>query len=830
MKHMKKNTISKQFATLIAAFTLIASCVQAQSFDEIDYVVSNKLYDFLIEYERTSNAPTFIRSDFNKFYYNDNVEVFNDLKNELPEYITFGKYLETLDSIKSKNSGFEFYHYDLELIKQQTGHYYDIVNIRLLKEVVDNTIIVERNIDSTVYINSNLLDFTLVFYKYENAGEFKILRVEKANSSMLPDAWCRKTVPDEVRIAMGPSFVNFTNVSSDLISITNDIGFDGSLTILNRFTGGTSYAAYWYAGLGATYINSNWFLQYDSTEVANQVDNFGDAYTRRIVSTGIDQDIDMFYIKAPLGVAFRMFNSTGFSLIFSGEIAPRYLLRSNYVTNNGDVTYSGIYTETINGQNYPFYLANLGSLEKNDYDFFKMQARKNRNEINFEKFGMSAGFSVQACYKVGDHFDVFIAPSWKWGITNMFTGSEPKVLALNNWEAAPVIELERNVNFNSTTIEAGIIFRLNNVVKPFIRRTHFKDQVRQSQKANFEKYMVNKIPFDPYEYVEPQKKTISVNIEKELKNTAPRINYSFSPKKGISNKELKPGNSNKVKATHKGMFMFKPFGYEINTQFSPRFSTYDEILTDSLDATHLDFEMTRLKDINVSIIMNMNDTRSGLRSKIIQTYRNNVSRSDDEICALYFYEMHGNSIKEIYKSSENQDFCINCNNYLALVDLIEKKTSPAGDEPVVNLFNELRILLKDDFQIERRSINLDFYIGNPTSFSTAINNLQQFNNANAFVGESWYDDDENISNELEELRELFENNPLNITQFKHINFYIDFNEDIETKITDTYYRPNVELQSQEFVRNTYKALYQYIKSGGKGKKSIRLRNFEFIQM
>jgi len=629
---------------------------------------------------------------------------------------------------------------------------------------------------------------------------------------------------------MGPSFVNFTNVSSDLISITNDIGFDGSLTILNRFTGGTSYAAYWYAGLGATYINSNWFLQYDSTEVANQVDNFGDAYTRRIVSTGIDQDIDMFYIKAPLGVAFRMFNSTGFSLIFSGEIAPRYLLRSNYVTNNGDVTYSGIYTETINGQNYPFYLANLGSLEKNDYDFFKMQARKNRNEINFEKFGMSAGFSVQACYKVGDHFDVFIAPSWKWGITNMFTGSEPKVLALNNWEAAPVIELERNVNFNSTTIEAGIIFRLNNVVKPFIRRTHFKDQVRQSQKANFEKYMVNKIPFDPYEYVEPQKKTISVNIEKELKNTAPRINYSFSPKKGISNKELKPGNSNKVKATHKGMFMFKPFGYEINTQFSPRFSTYDEILTDSLDATHLDFEMTRLKDLNVSIIMNMNDTRSGLRSKIIQTYRNNVSRSDDEICALYFYEMHGNSIKEIYKSSENQDFCINCNNYLALVDLIEKKTSPAGDEPVVNLFNELRILLKDDFQIERRSINLDFYIGNPTSFSTAINNLQQFNNANAFVGESWYDDDENISNELEELRELFENNPLNITQFKHINFYIDFNEDIETKITDTYYRPNVELQSQEFVRNTYKALYQYIKSGGKGKKSIRLRNFEFIQM
>lgn len=829
MKHMMENIISKRLATLTVAFTLIASCVQAQSFAEVDYVVSNKLYDFLIEYERTSNAPTFIKSDFNKFYYNDNVEVFNDLTDVLPEYITYREYVEVLDSIKSKNPKFDFYHYNLELVKQQTGHYYDIVHIRLLKEIVDNTIIVERNIDSTTFISSNLLDFTLVFSKFENAGEFKILRVEKANSSMLPDAWYRKTVPDEVRIAMGPSFVNFTNVSNDQISITNDIGFDGSVTVLNRFAGGANYTAYWFAGVGATYINSNWLLQYDSTEVANQVDNFGDAYTRRIVSTGIDQDINMLYLKAPLGVAFRMFNSTGFSLTFSGEIAPRYLLSSNYITNSGDVTYSGIYTETVNGQNYPFYLTNLGSLEKNDYDFFEMQARKSENEINFEKFGISAGFSVQASYRVGNHFDVFIAPSWRWGITNMFAGSEPKVLALNNWEAAPVIELENNVNFNHTTIEAGIIFRLNNVVKPFIRKTHFKDQVRQSQKANFEKYMVNKIPFDPYEYAESQKKTITVNIEKELKNTAPGINYAFSREQGIANKELKPGKRNKIKVTHQGMFMFKPFGFEINTQLSPRFNTYDEILSDSLNAAYLDLEMTRLKDLNVSIVMNMNDTRSDLRNKIIQTYRNNVSRSDDEICALYFYEMHGNSIKEIYKSSENMEFCQTCDKYMSLVDLIEKKTSD-GDEPIVNFFNELRILLKDDFQVERRSINLDFYIGNPTSFSTAINNLQQFDTTNAFVGESWYDDDEKIGNDLEELRYLFERNPLNITQFKNINFYIDFNEDIETIIKDIYYSSRDDSQRQEFVRNTYKALYQYIKSEGKGKKSIRLRNFEFIKM
>jgi hypothetical protein len=799
--------------------------LKAQTFAEVDFVVTNKMYDFLIEYEKTVSNEAFSKEELKKFYYNENVEVYNDLTPELPEYISLIQYLNVLDTIKEKNPKFESYHYNLELIKQQNGLYFDIVHIRLLKETVNNSVDKGKSINSTNVIRSNVLDYTLLFNKFQKDGVFQILKIEKAEESLLPDAWHRKSIPDEVRISIGPSFVNFDNISNDLITNTKNNGFDGAITIQNRFTGGNNIAVSWFFGVGATYINSKWNLNYDSIDVLNQVDNFGDSYTRRIITNDIEQEMNMLYLKAPFGIAVRLFNPDGFSLTFSGEIAPRYLLNSNYKTDHGKITYSGIYSETINGQTYPFYLTNLGSNENNDYDFYTNAARNRKQGINLDNFGGTVGFSIQASYKIRKHFDIFIAPAWRWGITDLFSGnSGPKYLALNNWEINPVIEQENNLNFNVTSIEAGIIFRLNNVVKPFIKNTKFKDKERREQKENFKEFLVNQIPYNPPMYASPERKKVEIDVDKKVTKSLPEIQYSFSQKTGIEKSRLKPGKTNKIKTPYKGLFLFKPFGYDISSPSDiTEYGDYSKILTDSLNTDLVGLNMSYLPELNVSIIMKMNDEddQFGIRDKIIQTYRKNASPPGDKKCALYFYEMHGSNIKQIFEKGEEGNFCFSCNDPSNSIDLIEKKTND-GPEPIISFMNELRILMKDEFLLERRKINLDFYIGNSKSFVSAFNSLQHLENTNNLGREIWSDekDAEKTKKDLETLGNLFRDNPVKVNQFKNITFYIG----------DLYYTPREDWQKPEFIRNTHKMLYQYIKSKGTGKKSIRLRNFEFKQM
>ena len=150
----------------------------------------------------------------------------------------------------------------------------------------------------------------------------------------------------------------------------------------------------------------------------------------------------------------------------------------------------------------------------------------------------------------------------------------------------------------------------------------------------------------------------------------------------------------------------------------------------------------------------------------------------------------------------------------------------------MSFINELRILLKDEFTLERRNINLDFYIGSPKSFVTAFNNLQNLNETNTLGSQVWTDnkDSESTKQQLNTLKNLILAYPVKVNQFKNITFFIDYNDDLNYEIKDLYYSPREAWQKQTFVRNTHKLLYQYIDSDGEGKKSIRLRNFEFKKM
>jgi hypothetical protein len=830
-----KNIFRKGLVAGLALHLLFTGFgLRAQTFAEVDYVVKNKLYDFLIDYEKAVNKEGFSPSEIRGFYYNTGVEVYNDLSKDLPEYIPASLYLSTLDTMKAKSPKLGFYHYNLEMIKQQYGLYYDIVHIRLLKEIENDTLD-ERNIAISNVIKKDSLDYTLLFNKFEGEGVFKILKIEKQDESMNPSAWYKNSIPDEVRISMGPTFVNFSSPSNNNISINNNIGFDADVTVQNRFAGGKNVAVSWFAGLGATYISSEWSLQYDSTEMAG-IDDYDDSYTRRVTSNNIGQDLSMLYLKVPLGIDVRLFNPTGFSLSFRGEIAPRYLLSSDYKTNSGNITYSGTYSETVGGENYPFYLSNLGNGDGSLYDFYNKTAGTNTGGVNFEKFGATLGFSVQASYKVGKHFDVFIAPSWRWGITPLLSSSSGDAyLSTSNWEANPIIEMEDNINFNTTSIEVGMIFRLNNIVKPFIKKTKFKDTERSEQRDNFKQYLVDKIPYNPPLYAEKERKKVSIYEKDKVYNYPSQTKYAYSQTTGIEKKTLKTGRSNKIKTDYKGLFLFKQFGYDIHpTSYTPEYNAYNEILVDSLNGDNIDLTMSYLPDLNVSIVMKMNEAERGVRDEIISNYRANMARKSDGLCALYIYDMHGSNIKEIFAESESKDFCFSCNDAQNSINKLEKTTQP-GNEPVVDFINEMRILMKNEFTLKRRNINLDFYTGNSKAFITAFTQLQNLDKTNTLGSEVWFTDKDSEAEKakLELLRNQIMANPVEVNQFKDITFYLDYSDDLQFEIKDLYYSPREQWQQNPFVRNTHKLLYQYIVSDepdDEKKKSIRLRNFEFKRL
>jgi hypothetical protein len=832
------------FTIIILTFNPIHQ-IKAQTYAEVDYLVTNMLYDFLINYERTVSAEVFSKSEFQTYYYNDFVEVYNDLSPNQPDYVPFSVYLNELDSLKWKNPEIEFFHYNLEFIKHSKGFYFDIVHIRLLKEIVKN--VFPRHIDSTNLLSAHLLDFTLIFNKFSDENQFQILKIEKAASSMLPDAWHRKSIPDELRVSFGPSFAFFDKIENQFLSNTAANGFSGRINLSNRFAGGKNYAAYWNIGAGIDYFNSTWMLGYDSVSIENQIDNFGDSYTRKVTARDIEQDLNFLYVNLPVGLSLRLFNPAGFSLTFSGELIPRYLLSSDYSTTSGKITYSGTYTEIVDGNPYSFHLTDIGSTERNDYDYFSQPARNRTNEINLEKFGFALGFSVQAGYKVGKHFDVFIAPSWRWGISGLLKETtDQQYLSVDKWEVNPVIGKEQSLSVSNTSIEAGIIFRLNNVVKPFVKETQFKNTERRDQKVNFEDYLVKQIPFNPEKIVREKenifhkmvsdksfnriKRTMDIDYEKVNRVPAPRVNFAFSKTSGIEKDRMSSGR-NTIRSPYKGIFLFKPFGFELaKPENDNKFGVYDKLLIDSLNAETVKIKMSYLPALNVSIMMKMNDSPTLTREKIINTFKSKY-RDENEVCGLYFYETHGSKISQIVQHAKTNNLCRPCRDTDDFLNDLEKKTGD-GSKPIFHFMNEIRLLMLNDFITERRTINLDLYIGSHTALVEAFAGLQNIAEANQRIFDHWIHeaDPESIRRELEEIRSVLRRNPLNITQFNKITFFIDYDSQFERSLKNIYYKPREAWQKEEFIRNTHKELYRYINSGGTANKSIRLRNFEFNKM
>lgn len=853
---MRYTIKTKLFASFIIALLLFQTTdLKAQTFEEMDYVVINRLYDFLIDYEIALNSRAFSPSKVMTFFYNDRVEVFNDLSDYHPSYLTVYQYLGVYDSIKARKHNFEFYHYNLKLIGIQNRLYYDIIHIELLKEVVDNSQYPENEIleiDVSNVIDVNRLNFTIIYNKFDPQNRFKILKIELADQSLIPSAWHRTEIPDELRFSVGPVFSSFSGSTNLDINSKHNTGLRANVAITNRFAGGLNYSLSWSAGLGANYIKSDWSMKFDSIRDTHP----GQDFQTEVIAKSVSQDLSLLYLDLPIGISARYFPLKKLSFTLSAEILPWYLISSDYNVTEGDVNYSGYYTFN----NQIFHFTDMPT----PYGFGNVNGITNKRGVNMKDFGANFGLSFQVNYQITNYLDAFIKPSWITSLTDLVEPNESRSmydLAINDRGVInPLIEMYDQPKLSITTIEAGLTIRINNTVKPFIPDFKFKDRERGIQKDKFYEYLVDQIPEtyleSPFEKRKPKK--INIQRQSQLAKYPQNIRYSHGPDIGIENRFLKTGRTNKIRARRNDIFYFKPFSFELakENETNP-FSINHKVLYDTLnfaerrkDTPITKYQISPITDLHLFVVSKMNEGEFGIRGRIIQNYKEQVSRLGENQCVLYFNETHGSTISELYRFGQQNNFCFDCNNPFHTFTTIENKIQDRAAPPF-GFMNELRILISKDFNLERRNINMHFLSGNEDAFITMFEDMQNVSQTSGSENlrfTDWGDqgDDPTVLRDLEMLKQEILNTPVAIDQFKKIYFYLDqasqdsiFYEPIEDYLTITKVEKRIWDNYYEFIFSAgqnydkekailYKQLYQFL-GNQEQKKSIRLRNFEFIK-
>lgn len=848
-------TIKLVSSLLLALLLFQTTDLKAQTFEEMDYVVINRLYDFLIDYEIALNEKAFSPSKVMTFFYNDRVEVFNDLSDYHPSYLTLYQYMGVYDSIKSRKHDFGFYHYNLKLTGIQNRLYYDIIHIELVKEIVDNSIYPENEIleiDVSNIIDANRLNFTIIYNKFDPQSRFKILKIELADQSLIPSAWHRREVPDELRFSAGPVFSSFSGATNLDIDSKHGFGFRASAAITNRFAGGLNYSLSWSAGIGATYLKSDWSMPFDSIRETFP----GQDFQTEVIAKSISQDLSLMYLDLPIGISARYFPLKKLSFTLNAEIMPWYLISSDYNVIEGDINYSGYYTYN----NQLFHFTNMPT----PYGFKDVTGADNNRGVSMKDFGANIGLSFQINYQITNYLDAFVKPSWITSLTELTEKNESNNLydlAIDNRGVInPMIEMYDQPKFSLTAIEAGVTLRLNNIVKPFIPEFKFKERERGIQKDKFYEYLVNQIPETyldpPFEKRKPKK--INIAKQTELAKYPQNIRYSHGPDIGIENQTLKIGRTSRVKGRRNDIFYFKPFSFELakENETNP-FSINHKVLYDTLyfaerrkDTQTVRYQVSPITDLHLFIVSKMNEGEFGIRGRIIQNYKEQVSTLGENKCVLYFNETHGSTTSELYQTGQKNNFCFDCNNPFHTFSTIENKTQDRATPPF-GFMNELRILLSQDLNLERRNINMHFLSGNEDAFITMFEDMQNISETSSSENlrfADWGDegDDPTVLRNLELLKQEILNTPVAIDQFKKIYFYLDqasqdsiYYEPLEDYLTLTKVEKRIWDNYYEFIFSDnqnydkekailYKQLYQFL-GNQEQKKSIRLRNFEFIK-
>jgi len=433
--------------------------------------VSLGAYDDDLMYTKVSNK---IMDNFVNSFISKESIVYNDVyhKGSFPQYVTVEDYCELIAGYYPE--GFHAFLYSpvLEKVyKRNNSVIYEItVNKYLAIDfAMDNP--PKAYFDSFVKLKLSVAQI---------GSEYKILMIEKAQSSLLSDLWLVKVIPQGVNAYAG--FGNSKLVIKDIPSGFN--GFTEKQGSANSFGLGFSWDIsgrdHMKFGIvaGIEYFKTQGGLNLEKYNYSfNDVDQDNYPYTREVSAKNVTQDYEISGISIPFGFHFNYSLNTKWKTILLNEnkanarfpykrnfhfkliagLKFNYLTVSSVTDNNGSYSYQGNYQvfNPLTGDSSVLIVRDIG-----EYGFYSDTTFKSGNlSGSFKSSYFSSFIDFNIYYPINQYLEVYAGPTFQFSITSLNDVNETFCLTkkagdLSNLASASELGLT-TIGFN-----AGVLVNL----------------------------------------------------------------------------------------------------------------------------------------------------------------------------------------------------------------------------------------------------------------------------------------------------------------------------------------------------------------------------------
>lgn len=689
-----------------------------------DHLVKNQLNEFLLGFEVTLNGEdAFDKNDpfyrLGDFFFSEDVTVYNDL-DAGKEYLTLNEYQEIAKNL-SANCFVGFNHYNLTLKDRNEYKYYDVIIASVTREVV---IACE---DKETVKTSHIYDITLVYNKYlldKTSSCFKILRIDKENSSYKPDTWYKNSIPDEVFLKLAPDYSSpALKQSNHDIQTESQRGFHGSVGVNYLLTGWEKDIITVSAGVGYSKKSSQFNLNNYSASF-DTIDQDGDMYSKEVYGTNIRQVVDFSTVDIPVMFSWKHLLSNKWQVSLSTGVKASFIFDQKYKTNDGSFEYQGLYQDLYGQQFYFYDLPSYGFTDFNSYN------QKNSPELN--SFFMSWESALHANYQIDNGLGFFFGPSVSMGLSSLTSqASENFILSRGEGVTDPLVNLTDEFKMTSIGFEVGLTFSINNIRKPFIQNPRFRNEQRIAGKNSQDDFANNLFNNSTPTYTSKEKyETRKIKINKLTNSCYPALNapiktsellYNVTGLDGYMNAAKSPGGSGKIKipvpagsdGQLSGMInICKPFNYNVASDHASKFDDIGKALYSlPISDTATSLELVPLTPLHV-FIFNMNSIIKGLsprKNEIYDIYcrimEPLVEQHDQYSCYTYFWNENITGGKQADGLS---DGCLKCREDFGRGKV--KFTQLDNKDDTKNLYEDLKSQIGEQLSPGRRTIVFHFLI------------------------------------------------------------------------------------------------------------------------
>lgn len=809
----------------------------------------NKVKYFLADYENALNKDSINSSDYIlSYFYNPNVEVYNDFSTSYLDdrYITAKKYS---DKIEDSEIRYFYFHSDLEIVKIDNRGYYDIIIAKVKQDkyscpfqIIEDTGEKFYQFDSIKDDNhsENYLTFNFLYYKYKNERNFKILKIEKSGESMLPAAWFKMVLPDEIRIEYSSFLTSLKSDNTLNYEKTLKPGFGVNLLIENRISGGRFHSFSGFAGVGYMKMNNQWkikdyYLEIQDTDIDDQ------EYTKMITGSNIEQEVSYSLVKIPLGLSVRVFPISRLNFSLNAGVDLWFLNRSNLTVNNGDFSYVGKYSI----QGHDFLISDI----KEPYGFGNYNATE-KKELSLSEFGYSFNLSGYVGFKLTNNFDLFFGPQYNM-VKFSKDNNASNTLSFEKGKTASIAEVVSNTTFSNTGFNFGARFRLNNIDKPFIKPIVFKNSAhKEGKQSYFDSFKVETGETMLDSSNKKRKFRILIDADTGEKGSVRKISYYIYREKtlkdGSTESKLSFGklSVNKQKKItlkkNQKLYIVKPFGYDISSDNYTNARDF-EMRVDTIQSLNQSFELKKLDPLHVYITSRAKsgmDNETFVRQKLAMTemFLKDIGSKGKHECIHYVYgDRIGQDFNSLFTEGKNS-YCLPCSivydslKYSAEIDKENNTGSEIfpsdayqgeGSGTENHFLTELRTRFNNDFLVGRRLINLHVYMWDSSDFNVFFNEL--FKSTQPLT----LSNDELTSNDVKEYYNYILAHPLEIDQFESIYFYSNFNSLLSKINPDLIIEADTDLSKMLFLSMFINSKVTKEQANKEKINTIQTRNFIF---